>query len=226
VRSGTNWTQQAYLKASNASRGAGFGGTIAISGDTVAVGSSSESRNAIGVNGDGPIDSASSSGAAYIFVRSGTNWTQQAYCKASNTGAGDRFGIGVAVSGDMVVVGAWAEDSNATGVNGDQTNNASMDAGACYVFVRSGTNWSQQAYLKAPNTDVLDYFGYSVAVSDGTIVAGAWQEDSDAKGVNGDQTNNSAGDSGAVYVFTSAAIGPTLSIAPDGGGGYFVRGTA
>ena len=85
-------------------------------------------------------------------MRSGTIWSQQAYLKASNTGADDAFGCSVAVSGDTVVVGAIGEDSNATGVNGNQSDNSAYDSGAAYVFVRSGTTWSQQAYLKASNT--------------------------------------------------------------------------
>ena len=77
---------------------------------------------------------------------------QQAYLKASNTEASDDFGISVSISGDTVVVGARGEDSNATGVNGDQSNNLAIDSGAAYVFVRNGTIWTQQAYLKASNT--------------------------------------------------------------------------
>ncbi len=103
-------------------------------------------------------NSALNSGAVYIFIRSGTTWSQQAYLKASNTGAGDWFGSAVAVSGDTLVVGARFEDSNATGVNGDQADNSVNDSGAAYVFVRSGTTWSQQAYLKASNTGADDYF--------------------------------------------------------------------
>ena len=200
VRSGTNWTQQAYLKASNTRPGAGFG-AVAISGDTLVVGAPYESSSATGVNGNQNDNSAPGSGAAYVFVRSGTNWSQQAYLKASNTGAGDSFGYSVAISGDTVVVGAWTEDSNATGVNGNQTDNSAADSGAAYVFVRSGTNWTQQAYLKASNTGVEDYFGYSVAVSGDTVVVGADGEDSAATGVNGLQSDNTGFDSGAAYVF-------------------------
>src|SRR5262245_30008644 len=71
-----------------------------------------------------PNNSATDSGAAYVFVREGTNWSQQAYLKASNTGANDWFGWRVAVSGDTVVVGAKFESGNATGVNGNQGNNS------------------------------------------------------------------------------------------------------
>ena len=87
---------------------------------------------------------------------------QQAYLKASNTAAGDSFGISVAISGDTVVVGAHQEDSNASGVNGDQSDNSASGAGAAYVFTRSGGLWSQQAYLKASNAEADDGFGVSV----------------------------------------------------------------
>ena len=132
---------------------------MAVSGDTVVVGAHREDSNATGVNGNQSDNSAVDAGAAYVFVRSGTTWSQQAYLKASNTGAGDCFGCSVAVSGDTVVVGALGEDSNATGVNGNQSDNSAADAGAAYVFVRSGTTWSQQAYLKASNTGAGDLFG-------------------------------------------------------------------
>jgi trimeric autotransporter adhesin len=200
VRSGTTWTQQAYLKASNTELRDYFGSNVAVSGDTVVVGASSEDSSATGVNGDQADNSASFAGAAYVFVRSGTIWTQQAYLKASNTDAGDYFGTSVAISGDTVVVGASREDSNATGVNG-ANNNSATDSGAAYVFVRSGTVWTQQAYLKASNTGVRDGFGRSVAVSGDTIVVGAYGEASNATGVNGNGANNSAPNSGAAYVF-------------------------
>jgi hypothetical protein len=88
-------------------------------------------------------------------VRDGATWTQQAYLKGSNTDARDRFGWSVSISGDTIVVGALDEDSNATGVNGEQDDGApySTDSGAAYVFVRNNTSWIQQAYLKASNTD-------------------------------------------------------------------------
>src|SRR5215813_12572571 len=105
---------------------------------------------------------------------------QQAYIKASNTGGpstgesglgvGDNFGWSVASSGDTMVIGAPGEDSNATGINGNQTNNSARDSGAAYVFVRDGTNWVQQAYLKASNTGAGDNFGWSVAIFGDTIV--------------------------------------------------------
>src|SRR5262249_44983298 len=149
-----------------------FGYSIAVSGDTVVVGAPSEDSNASGINGEQSDNSAYNAGAAYVFVRNGTNWSQQAYLKASNTSGsagfpftGDEFGYSVAVSGDTVVVGAPFENSNATGVNSNQIDNSATHSGAAYIFVRNGTNWSQQAYLKASNTGEGDWFGSAVAAS-------------------------------------------------------------
>jgi hypothetical protein len=205
VRSGTTWTQQAYLKASNTGVFDYFGVSVAASGDTVVVGAFQEASNAIGINGNQADNSAADSGAAYVFVRSGTTWTQQAYLKASNTNANDQFGWSVAASGDTVVVGANGEDSNATGVNGNQADNSANFAGAAYVFVRSGTTWSQQAYLKASNTDPGDFFGFSVAASGDTVVVGAYLEASNAIGINGNQADNSLSNAGAAYVFVRSS---------------------
>src|SRR5438093_7713424 len=165
--------QQAYIKASNTGADDNFGASVAVSGNTLVVGAISEDSNATGVNGNQSDNSAGGSGAAYIFVGDGTKWMQQAYLKASNTDGGDFFGWSVAVSGDTVVVGAWGEASNATGVNGNQSDNSVRAAGAAYIFVRNGTNWSQQAYLKASNTGQEDQFGYSVALSGDTVAIGA-----------------------------------------------------
>jgi hypothetical protein len=107
----------------------------------------------------------------------------------------------VSISGDTIVVGAYQEDSNATGVDGSQTNNNAENSGAAYVFVREGTIWFLQAYLKASNTDSEDGFGYAVSISGDTIVVGAPFEYSNATGVNADQNNNDEEYSGAAYVF-------------------------
>ncbi len=202
TRSGTTWTQQAYLKSANSEAGDRFGGSVAVWGDTVVVGAARESSNATGIDGNHADNSASAAGAAYVFTRSGTEWTQQAYLKASNTGAGDSFGTAVAVSGDTVIVGASTEGSNATGVNGNQANNSTYAAGAAYVFIRSGTAWTQQAYLKASNTRTQSLFGSSAAVSGDTVIVGAYGENSNATGINGNQSDNSANAAGAAYVFT------------------------
>ncbi len=207
------WTQQAYVKASNTDNSDPFdrfGESVALSddGSTLAVGVIHEDSAAIGVTGNQADKSAASAGAAYVFTRDNTGvWTQQAYVKASNTDAGDRFGQSVALSGDgnTLAVGAGLEDSAAIGVNGDQADNSAVGAGAAYVFTRdTGGVWTQQAYVKASNTDADDFFGGSAALSaDGnTLAVGAHREDSAAIGVNGDQADNNARFAGAIYVFT------------------------
>ena len=109
-----------------------FGWSVGISGDTVVVGALNEDGAGTGV--DPPDDNnANASGAAYVFVRDGEDWTQQAYLKASNTGAEDLFGISAGISGDTVVVGAWFEDGSGVGVNPTDDDNAN-NSGAVYAF--------------------------------------------------------------------------------------------
>ena len=212
VRSGTVWTQQAYVKASNTGANERFGTSVSLSGDgnTLAVGAPLESSNATGIGGNQADNSAASSGAVYVFVRGGTVWAQQAYVKASNTGASDLFGTSVSLSGDgnTLAVGANGEASNATGVGGSQADNSAADSGAVYVFMRIGTVWTQQAYVKASNTGAGDRFGTSVSLSgDGnTLSVGAVAEASNATGIGGNQADNSAFLSGAVYVFARIGI--------------------
>ncbi len=81
-------------------------------------------------------NSASGAGAVYVFTRMGGSWSQQAYVKASNTGAGDYFGHSVALNGDgnTLAVGAFYEDSNATGVGGNVNDNSASKAGAVYLY--------------------------------------------------------------------------------------------
>src|ERR1700731_1795785 len=201
----------AYLKASNAKKNDQFGLTVALSadGNTMAVGSTAEDSAAKGINGNQADHSALNAGAVYVFIRTGGNWVQQAYVKASNAKASDQFGASLALSGDgnTLAVGATGESSSATGINGNQADTSMAGAGAGYIFTRSGATWSQQAYVKASNTGEKedgDQFGYSVAISnDGnTLAAGAVAEKSAATGINGDQSNKGADGSGAVYVFT------------------------
>jgi hypothetical protein len=134
-------------------------------------------------------------------VRHGAGWVQEAYLKASNTGAQDHFGSSVAVSGDVVVVGAYGESSSATGVDGDGSDDSLADSGAAYVFVRDGSTWSHLAYLKASNTDAIDEFGLDVAVAGETVVAGARHESSSATGIDGDSGDDSIFGAGAAYAF-------------------------
>ncbi len=206
VRSGTTWTQEAYVKASNTGAGDVFGVSVALSGNTMAVGASGESS----IVTDNPANNgAPSAGAVYVFVRSGTTWTEEAYLKASTPGVADGFGWSVDLDSNTLVVGAPLEDGAGKGVGGDETSNGALDSGATYVFVRSGATWSKEAYLKASNTGTSDAFGWRVAVSGDTLAVGAPGEDSKVMTIDGDQTDNSALTAGAVYVFTRSAGGWT-----------------
>ncbi len=173
TRSGTSWSQQTKLTASDAQTDDEFGWSVSISG--------SDGNTAIVSSPKEDAGGTSNSGSAYIFTRSGTTWSQQAKIQASNKGSNDLFGYGrdgASISGDgnTVVVGAVNEDTSGT------------DAGAAYVFTRSGTTWSQQAMIKATDAASSDRFGSAVSISDDgdTIVVGAWNESG----------------TGAAYIFT------------------------
>lgn len=215
----SEFAQHAYIKASNPdgsganATGAGdqFGYAMAMSGDgnTLAIGAPNESSNATGVDGVQDNNQAPESGAVYVFTRDGEHWVPQAYLKASNAGAFDQFGFSLSLShdGNVLAVGAFAEGSASTGVDGDQDDDSARNAGAVYVFTRSGAAWSQQAYLKASNVrrDYDMYFGWSVSLSsDGaTLAVGARGEDGDPA-AGGNQSDNSISNVGAVYVFARA----------------------
>jgi hypothetical protein len=189
------------VKASNTGGSDQFGYSVALAGDTLAVGTPFEASSATGINGDQTNNSLSSSGAVYLFTRTSGIWTQQAYVKASNTGGGDQFGYSIALTGDMLTVGAPFEASSATGINEDQTNDSAPASGAVYLFTRTSGIWTQQAYVKASNTEANILFGWSVALAGNTLAVGAIREDSSARGIDGDQSNHNASNSGAVYVF-------------------------
>jgi hypothetical protein len=222
TRNGATWSQQAFVKASNPESMDVFGNSVALSsdGDTLAVGAPFEDSDLTGVTpgsvseataANGP--SSASAGAVYVLTRSGGLWSQQAYVKASNTEGDDRFGTSVSLSsdGNTLAVGAPLEDSSLTGVTAGSVNEASSgngasSAGAAYVFTRSAGLWSQQAYVKASNTEGSDEFGMAVALSgDGnTLAVGAQLEDSSGTGI-GSTPNNSADAAGAVYVYSRSA---------------------
>ena len=119
--------------------------------------------------------------------------TQEAYVKASTVDRLDGFGQCISLSGDTKVVTALGEDSGATGIDGDQSDRSGNGSGAAYVFVRDENgSWTQQAYLKQSNTEARANFGFSCAVDGDTVVIGARWEDSNARGANGDQSDNSS----------------------------------
>jgi hypothetical protein len=223
TRAGAAWTQQAYLKASNAENGDSLGVAVSISddGNTVAGGILDEDCLATGVNPsnacDNDIRTDTSVGAAIVFIRQGTQWAQQAFIKASNTGREDWFGSRLQISGDgnTLAIAAQLEDSVAQGINGKQDDDSAQEAGAVYFFTRAGTTWAQKYYVKSSNNEAFDEFGSSVALSrDGrTMAVGARGEDSNAKGVDGNQSDNSVKEAGAVYVF---AYNPSAAGRPAG----------
>ena len=173
VRSGSTWTEQAKIMASDRQAGDLFGTSVSISedGNTAIVGAYYEDTG------------GNDAGAAYIFVRSGSTWTEQVKIQASDKEAGDLFGTSVSISedGNTAIVGAYYED---TGGN---------DAGAAYIFVRSGSTWTEQVKIQSSDIEAGDLLGYSVSISgDGnTVIVVAISEDT-------------GGDiAGAAYIFVA-----------------------
>jgi hypothetical protein len=195
TRSGTTWTQQAKLTASDGAAVDLFGYSVALSGDTVLIGARFDDDDGNGVD----------SGSVYVFTRYGTSWTQQAKLTAVDGEAGDEFGYSVALSGDTAVITANADDSDVGGV----------DSGSAYVFTRSGTDWSQQAKLTAADGAAGDLFGVRVALAGNTALIGARLDDDDVNGV----------DSGSAYVFTRSGDSwnqqAKLTAADGGAGDWF-----
>ena len=169
TRDGTSWNQQQKLTAGDRERSDHFGYSVAIDGDTAVVGAYREDPGNLG-----------DAGSAYVFVRSGTSWSQQQKLVAGDKERGDWFGHSVAIDGNTAVVGAYREDPGNLG-----------DAGSVYVFTRDGTSWNQQQKLTAGDRERYDSFGYSVAIDGNTAVVGAYQEDP------GNTSN-----AGSAYVFT------------------------
>lgn len=204
------WTQQAYIKASNPTGGSAFGSSITLSadGNTLAVAAVGESSLSTGIDSVPVEDAAINAGAAYVFAYVDDVWAQQAYIKASNTGESDYFANSLSLSGngDILAVGAYGDDSNATGIDGNDADGSADTSGAVFVFARAESKWSQQAYIKASNAGAGELFGFSVALAaDGTTLAvGAIGESGAATGVGGEQGDDSADYAGAVYVFTQA----------------------
>lgn len=197
ARSGGLWSQQARVVASHPSDLSEFGGAVALDGTTLAVGAPGENADFAGVQNtaartpEQERTGAPHSGAVYLFARGAGNWAQQAYVKASNGRAGDRFGAAVAIAGDLVVAGAAEEGGGGL-----------SSSGAAYVFARSGGAWGQEGYLKASNPDRFDRFGAAVAISGNTVAIGAPGE---ASARSADGSNNGAGSAGAAYLFTRSA---------------------
>lgn len=186
-RSGTSWEVEDRLTPAGFDT-AGRLVNLALSGDTLAIQATNGNTGEV-------------SSGVYVLRHDGAAWQHEAHLTASITGLDDGFGDSLALAGDLLVVGAPREDSAATGVDGDQEDDSAERAGAAYVFRRTGSTWRQEAYLKASNTDAGDEFGSSVTVEGDLIAVGARTQDSAATGIDGDQDDEGADASGAVYVF-------------------------
>jgi hypothetical protein len=168
VRNGDVWMEEAHLFASDGAADDLFGASVAVADDTVVVGSSADDTR------DG-IDA----GSAYVFVRNAGVWTEQDHLFASDGAAEEYFAIDVSISGDMVAVGTPRDDIQG-GIN----------AGSAYVFARNGDVWTVEAHLFASDGAADDRFGFSIEMSDDTIVVGAWLD------------NTLGGtDAGSAYIF-------------------------
>ena len=210
TRSGTTWTQQAYLKQSNTDNNNLFGYSVGLSadGNTLAASAYDENSSAREING--VMDKGRrGSGAIYVFTRTGTNWAQTAYLKASNAETQDSLGYEIAISqdGNTIAGGAGDEDCLTGGINPPGCDNdarTNTSAGAAYIFFRDNGKWTQQAFIKASNPGKEDWFASRLSISgDGnTMAVGAQLENGGSKGINGNQKDQSAEDSGALYVFT------------------------
>ena len=148
TRSGTTWTEQQKIQASDAAENDRFGVSVGIDGDTIVVGAHYED------------DTDSNAGSIYVFTRSGTTWTQQQKIQPSDIAAADEFGTAVAISGDTVIAGSiWDDDTNS-------------GSGSAYIFTRSGTTWTQQQKLTASVSEAVARFGTAVAIDGDTALVG------------------------------------------------------
>jgi FG-GAP repeat/LytTr DNA-binding domain len=152
---GTAWVQQAKLTAADGNDNDNFGHSVSISGDYVVVGTENDD---VGINVN--------QGSAYVFFRSGVNWTQQAKIIATGGSTNDFFGNSVSISGSYIVAGSRGDDVG-----------ANTNEGSAYFFVRSGVSWAQQDQVVAPLGAANDQFGYSVSISGDYAVVGAPYDD-------------------------------------------------
>ena len=171
VESGGTYTLQQKLTIPSGANGDNFGFSVAIEGNTLVGGALQYT----------PIISQPAYGAAYVYEFNGSSWVSQGRLTASDGAQFDRFGYSVAVSNNVVAVGAREDD---TAVGGD--------TGSAYIFTRSGTTWTQVQKLTPNDPFNGDRFGVSVALSAGNLVIGA-----------AEKALSSPSGQGAVYYFTN-----------------------
>lgn len=189
-----SWVETAYIKASNTRGGNRFGYAIDISsdGEVLAVGAPQEDGGSTEIDGSQEqLGESENVGAVYIFSKSEQGWVQDSYLKPSVSVGSSEFGYALSVSGDGKTVVCSARTIS------------SVYSGSVFVFENAGDGWSESTILAGPNTEELDYFGSGIDISEtGEIIAiAAYGERSEAKGVNGNQEDNSKPGSGAAYVF-------------------------
>jgi len=208
-----SWEQEAVLKAMDvagngfaANNWAWFGEEVAISGDTIVIGTEYDD-NCDAASNDGTNAACYSSGAAFVFTRAtdgGTpTWSQEAFLKPAGLRSYDYFGSSIALDGDTLVVGAAGDDSCNAGVDAAQAVDGDTlcnSSGAAYIFERDAGVWTQAAYLKGPSPDSYDSFD-EVAISGGLVAVGAAGDDSFGTGTTADPTTDNCTDSGAVSIF-------------------------
>ncbi len=163
---GVSWVLTQKLTADDAGSGYNFGTSLSFSGNRALIGSDKSKDNFNNITG-----------AAYVFDFDGNNWNQTQKLIATDASASDFFGVSVSLSGNRALIGAFADDDNAT------------NSGSAYIFEFDGNNWSQTKKLIAPNGEVFDQFGVSVSLSGTRALIGS----------EGDDESNS--NSGAAYIF-------------------------
>jgi hypothetical protein len=161
------WEEQQRLVASDAEDNARFGNSVSINNTTVIVGARQ--------------DNATLEGAAYVFTRSGTVWTQQQKLTASDAAAEDEYGASVAVDSDTAAVSATYQDGSGT------------NRGKVYIYTRTAGVWSEQDTIIASDAANNDVFGTALALEGDEILVGASGED------------GAGSNRGAVYYFTRSA---------------------
>ncbi len=208
TRDGDDWSQQAFIKASNAHSLAFFGWRVALdnAGHTLAVSAYGEHATTNEINNDQAALNSPNSGAVYVFVLDeDEGWRQQTYLKAANNRGGLQFGYSLALSGDgrTLAAGGVGDASRDSGMDARPNNLEAPSSGAVYVFARGTNLWAQQAYIKASNADTSDHFGSSVALSeDGNVLAvGAIFAAEQTYGDSGTRVRT-----GAAYVFNRSGI--------------------
>lgn len=207
---GLGWEQEAYIKAANAGNGDGFGKSIDIDGNYLAVSSTLEDSNGVAIiNGTSTVtnDLVTNSGAVYMYKRTGTSWQQDAYIKGSNLVGSHFFGDEVSISGNLLAVSSSADQSTHSGIynfNTPTANTGASNSGAVWVFERSGSGWQEISYLKPGDADVDDLFGKSLSLSGDTLAVAAPKDNANSKVITNGLTHpldNDGDRSGALYLY-------------------------